>query len=501
MTSTDPSAITAPLALSFTTRDLVLIIFRFRYRALAAFVLCVSIAAAISWLVTPVFQSEASILVNKQGREFTFRPDLSMGVQSAIPVATDPDEILNTQVQLIRSRDVILATIERMGLERLYPELVKADEAPDLDKAIRKFDDALQTAPQRTSNIVHLAFRNQDRVLAAATLEALIQIFTEKSITVYINTQTAFFESQVKRARDRFLAADAKLTAFRQRLGALAFEAQVPLLLQQRVDIDSELKKVTADLAGATDRVQAVRQTLRQTQPEIIAFVDTQQSRVVDDARTKLLNLKLRQQEIAASFAPGSRQVQQVEREIAVAEKFLTEQLTVFSGTVRKSRNEVATALETDLSRTLAEQAWFEGRRNSMSGEIASIDAQIHAINTAETERWSLEQDVTMAKDMLKLLTSKLEDARAADSLNQNRIGNIAVVQAPSIPDPRQPVHPKPLLYSILGVIAGLFLAVIVALLSELIADTIYDPVRTERVLNVPTLAVFNFVPAEAHAR
>lgn len=501
MTPSDPTATAPPIALSFTTRDLVLILFRFRYRAIAAFLACVSVAVALSFLLKPVFQSEASILVNKLGREFTFRPDLSMGVQSAIPVATDPDEILNTQVQLIRSRDVILATIERMGLERLYPELVKPGEAPDIDKAMKKFDDALQTAPQRTSNIVHLAFRNPDRELAAATLDALIQIFTAKSINVYINTQTGFFEKQVALARERFLVSDAKLTAFRQRLGAQAFEAQIPLLLQQRVDIDSEFKRMSAALAGANDRVAAVRQAIRETEREVTAFVDTQQSRVIDDARTKLLNLKLRQQEIAASFAPGSRQVLQVEREIAIAEKFLEDQLTVFSGTVRKARNEVLTALETELNRSLAEQAEYEGKRNTIQKNIADIDERIAAVTGGDTERWSLEQDVAMAKDMLKLFASKLEDARAADSLNQSRIGNIAIVQSPSLPDPRLPVQPRPLLYCILGIVAGILLAVVVALLSELVSDTIYDPVRTERQLNVPTLAVFNYVPAEQMGR
>jgi uncharacterized protein involved in exopolysaccharide biosynthesis len=496
----DPSAATAPLALSFTTRDLVLIIFRFRYRVLAAFLFCVSIAVALSLLVQPVYQSEASILINKLGREFTFRPDLSIGAPAAIPVATDPEEILNTQVQLMRSRDVILATIERMGLERLYPKLVRPGEAPDIDMAIEKFGDALQAVPQRTSNIVHVAFRNPDRALAAATLEALIQIFSEKSINVYINTQTRFYEEQLAQARDRFIQADQKLTAFRQRFGAAAFEAQMALLLQQRVNLDSERKKAAADLIGAADRAQALRQSIQQTQQEVTAFVDTQQNRVVDDARTKLLNLKLRQQEIAANYAPNSRQVQQVEREIAVAEQFLAQQIAVFSGTVRRARNDVLTALETDLSRALADRAGLEGRHDSISTHVADIDAQIDAITANETERWSLEMDVAAARDTLKAFMAKLEEARAAESLNQGRVGNIAIVQSPSLPDPRKPVHPKPLLYCILGVVAGLFFAIVVALLSELASDTIYDPVRTERLLNIPTLAVFNFVAADARS-
>lgn len=492
MAHTDPSAIPAPLALSFTTRDLVLILFRHRQRALTAFFLCLAVAVAFSLLVRPVYQSEASILVNKLGREFTFRSELSLGASSVIPMTTDPEEILNTQVQLMRSRDVIFATIGRIGLEQLYPQLVRPGEVPDMDKAVEKFGDSLQTVPQRTSNILHIAFRHPNRELAAATLDVLIQIFRDKSINVYINTQTRFYEDQVVQARDRFTQADRKLTAFRQERGVLAFEPNKALLFQQRVNFDTELKKVNADLAGSAERIQALQQSIDQVPRDVTAFIDTQQSRVVDDARSKLLNLKLRQQEIAANFAPNSRQVQQVNQEIAIAEQFLAQQSTKFAGTVRKARNEVLTALETDLSRATADQKGLEGRQRSLTAQIADIDAQIAAMTAGDTERWSLERDVAAAQDYLKIFMVKLEEARAADSLNQSRIGNIAIVQAPSIPDPRQPVQPRPLLYSILGILAGLFSAFVVALLSELASDTIYDPVRTERLLDIPTLAVFN---------
>lgn len=484
------------MALSFTTRDLVLILFRHRRRALAAFFLCLAAAAALSLLLRPVYQSEASILINKLGREFTFRSELSIGASSVIPMTTDPEEILNTQVQLMRSRDVILATVERVGIDRLYPRLDRPGEAPDLDKAIEKFTDALRTAPQRTSNILHVAFRHEDRETAAATLDALIQVFRDKSIDVYINTQTHFYEGQVEHARNRFAEASGKLSAFRQAQGVLAFEPQKALLLQQRVNFDTDLKKIVADLAGATERIQALEKAIEQAPPDVTAFIDTQQSRVAEDARIKLLNLKLRRQEIIGNFAPNSRQVQQVDQEIATAEQFLAQQSAKFSGTVRKARNDVLTALETDLNRARADQAELEGKRRGVAAQITAVDAQINAMTAGETERWSLERDVAAAQDNLKIFMIKLEEARAADSLNQSRIGNIAVVQAPSLPDPRQPVQPRPLLYLLLGVLAGVFSGFIAALLSELASDTIYDPVRTERQLNIPTLAVFNMAGA-----
>lgn len=498
MAGADPAMIAAPLAISFTTRDLVLILFRHRHRALAAMAVCLVIAVAASFLIAPLYQSEASIFINKLGREFTFRSEMGPGAAPIIPMTTDPEEILNTQVQLMRSRDVILATIDRFGLERLYPRLVRPDSPPDLDKVVEKFGDALKTVPQRTSNIIHIAFQHSDRALAAQVLETLIQIFRDKSIKVYINTQTQFYEEQVAHARDRFARADGLLTDFRQRHGVLAFDAQKALLLQQRMSFDTDLKKAITELEGAEARIEALRGSIDTVPRDVTAFTDTQQSRVVEDARSKLLNLSLRREEIAGSFAPTSRQVQQIDKEIAIARQFLAEQERKFSGTVRKARNEVLTAIETDLTRAQADRAAFEGRRIGLVARIAEIDHQITTMTAGDTERWGLERDVAASQETLKILMAKLEEARAADQLNKSRIGNVAIVQAPSLPDPRQPVQPKPLIYMVLGLIAGIFSAFVVAVLSELASDTIHDPVRTERLLGIPTLAVFNLVGAEA---
>lgn len=492
MTAVDTQA--PPFPVSFTTRDLILIMFRYRWRMILLFLLCLLTSALISLFQPPVYQSEATVLINKLGREFTFRSELSVGNSSVVPMTTDPEEILNTQVQLLRSRDVVLAAIRKIGLERLYPELAKAGETPDFDRIVEKFSDSLQAIPQRTSNILHLAFSHRDRETAAATLAALIDIFREKSIDVYITTQTQFYQDQVEQARKRFTDADARLTEFRNRNGVFAFAQQKALSLQQRLDLDTELKRIDADLAGANDRVDALRKQMSETSAEITAFTDTQPSRVVEDARTKLLNLRLRQQEILGTFAADSRQAQQAAREITMAEQFLNQQAARFNGTVRMARNEVLTALEQELNRSVADRATLDGRRRETAARVEEIDGQIRAMTAADTERWTLERDVETAQDNLKIFTTKLEEARAADELNKSRVGNIAVVQAPSLPDARQPIQPRPVRYLLLGLLAGVFAALVTAFVSELVSDTIYDPVRTERMFFLPTLAVFNLV-------
>lgn len=476
---------------AFTTRDLVLILFRHRRRAAIALGFCLTVAILVSLFLPPVYQSDASVLINKFGREFTYRPDAGAAALP-IPVANDPEEILNTQVQLLLSRDVILATIDRVGLGKLYPDLMSKDEPPDFDKVVEKFSAALSIVPQRTSNILHLSFQHRDGGVAALTLGTLIQVFQDKSINTYLNSQTEFYEQQVAQGLQRFAETDRKLAEFRRLHGAEAFDGQLALLLQQRLNLDSEAKRVAADLAGAQNRVVELRRQINETPQNVTAYVDKAQSRVVDDARTKLLNLRLREQEVHSQFTDDSRQMQRLQKEIAVAEQFLQQESVKFAGTVRTARNDLLTGSEQDLNHTLADSAALAGRQNDIREQIADVEARIASMSNSEAERWTLERDVATAQESLKTLMTRLEEARASDSLTKGRIGNIAIVQTPSLPNPHEPVRPRALLNIALGLLAGLFSGLVVALLSEFISDTIYDPTRTERLLDIPTLAVFN---------
>ncbi|MEJ0069783.1 MAG: hypothetical protein WDO24_14805 [Pseudomonadota bacterium] len=90
------------------------------------------------------------------------------------------------------------------------------------------------------------------------------------------------------------------------------------------------------------------------------------------------------------------------------------------------------------------------------------------------------------------MLTAKLDEARISDELNREKVGSVSIIQAASVADPREPVRPLVLLYLVIGALAGLVGAVVMAFLSELLSDNISDPTRVEQLFGVPILAVFN---------
>lgn len=434
---------------------------------LATVVACLLLAVAVTLLMRPVYQSD-SVIVVKFGREFIYRSEVGEVPNQPLPTSANTEELLNTLVQLLQSRDIARATLAAVGAERLYPDLRLSNGEPDLTKATERFARAFSARPLRSSNVVQLSFQHPDPALAESTLATLIQIFRDRSLSIYANSQTAFFQQQSELAQGRLVAAADKLTDFRTRYGALAYENGLPLLLQQWADLSALVARTDADLAAATDRVANLRKQIETTPAEITAHVDREPSRVVDDARSKLLNLRLREQELVIQFADDSPPLRQVRAEIRLAEQFLRQLNTEFSGTVRQARNTALMALEQELGRSDADRASMAARAASLREELAKLGGQIATVSRQDPERWSLERAVDTARAEVKQINVRLEQARLSDALNESRIGNIAIIQAPSTPDVREPTRPRWSVNLALGLAIGLVLSVVIAVFWEL---------------------------------
>jgi uncharacterized protein involved in exopolysaccharide biosynthesis len=452
---------------ALTFRDILRIIRR-HYRLMFVIVaVCLLVAIIVTLVTRSVYQSDAVIVV-KFGREFVYRSEVGEASSQPIPTSASTEELLNTLVQLLQSRDIAVATLSAVGSEKLYPELRLSNGQPDLTKATDRFVRAFSARPLRNSNVVQLSFQHPDPALAETTLTTLIQIFRDRSLTIYANSQTEFFKQQGELAQTRLNRAAERLAEFRTRYGALAYEGGLPLLLQQRSDLAALVSRTDADLAAINERVSNLRKQAAATPAEVVAHVDKEQSRVVDDARSKLLNLRLREQELLVQFADDSPPLKQVRAEIRLAEGFLRQQAAEFAGTVRHARNITLISIEQELARSDADRASLAARTASLRDELVKLDGQVDIISKHDPERWSLERAVDTGRAEVKQITVRLEQSRLLDALNENRIGNIGLIQAPSLPDRREPVRPRWSVNLGLGFVIGLVLSVVIAVLLEL---------------------------------
>ena len=274
-----------PLAgFDFTPRDVLAAIRRYALRGLLVF-LAVLAAGAGLYAITPVVhESQAAILV-RIGRESVYRAEVGTDAVPLVPTSTDRDEMVNTQIQLFRSRDAITATIEAIGLAQLYPQLAAEPPQRGMDIARRRFDRSLRVTRSRASAVVQLAFRHPDPVLAQTALGELLQQQRRLSALVFGGADIAFYDTSVEQAELRLAETQRRLAAFQAEQGVLAFSEQLPLLLHQRQDLLAARRDVDAVLAGLEQRLAELEIQLARIPREVVAWETTEQSRAAEGRR------------------------------------------------------------------------------------------------------------------------------------------------------------------------------------------------------------------------
>src|SRR5262245_35001921 len=92
----------------------------------------VIVTAVVSGLVVfgvlrspPMFEAEASLLV-RLGREYIYRPEVGPNENPRTPSLS---EMVNSEVEILSSRDLAEQVVKELGVQKLYPDVL-ADE-PD----------------------------------------------------------------------------------------------------------------------------------------------------------------------------------------------------------------------------------------------------------------------------------------------------------------------------------------------------------------------------------
>ncbi|GIL38076.1 polysaccharide biosynthesis/export family protein [Roseiterribacter gracilis] len=484
-----------------TLRDLLQIAFRFRWHATIVLAAALLGGLSLSLFMTPIYQSSSVVLV-KFGREFVYRPEVGAagGASQMVAPIIDRDEVLNEQVQILKSRDVVQGAVRAVGAERLYRSLPR-DPVEREDEAIRRFERALTIVPVRNSSTIRISFEHADSDIARDALDHFVDLFRQNSIRAYAQLQTSFFEDQERSARARLQAAEQRLATFRRGHVDGGYDEQIPLRVRQSVDLDNAQKTVEAAIAEARQRTDVLKRQMEATPRIIESYREAETAHIVEEARSKLLSLRLREQELLAQFTDDSPRVAQVRREIGIAQRELTTREKEFAGRVRTGLNDTFVALERDLLRAQADVDALGERRDALAAQRQTVLTLIDDMSANQSDLRTIERDVVAGDLTLRSILTKLEEARVYDALNREKIGSLQVVQQATRPDPRKPIRPEPLLYLMAGLFGGLIGAVVLVGAAELLSDTISVPDRAAAAFGLPVLAALPYIPGDVEQR
>jgi capsular polysaccharide biosynthesis protein len=133
------------------------------------------------------------------------------------------------------------------------------------------------------------------------------------------------------------------------------------------------------------------------------------------------------------------------------------------------------------------DQAGAEGRHEMLAGQVQQYEAQLSRLEGITAQYDDLNRKVKESADNYQLYKKKEEEARITDELDQNKITNVSVAEAPI--QPQLPVKPNRPMNLILGVFLGALLSIGSVVVAEFMRDTVLTPRELEVLTGKPVLA------------
>jgi len=485
-------------AFSPTGRDLLAIGFRQRRLIVLSF-LGVFLAVALYALGrTEIYQAQMKILVERE-RVDPLVTSEEKPLQVIGPGVTEQD--LDSEVELLKSRDLLEKLVissglyepknnswwssMRMGIAALI------GWAPDKDmliaQAVFVLEDQLQVEPLRNTRMIKVTYASSDRQLSARVLKTLADLYLEKHLAVHRPSGTLdFFQQEAERYRKGLSVVEGRLADFGRDQGVVSLPLEKEIALRKLTELEAALQGAQAEIVATKERIRALEAQAGSTPSRMTTQVRTS-SRPLEQLRSTLLTLELKHIELLGTFKPSYPPVREVEKQIAetraaiaASEKMpLVEETTDRDPTYEWARSELAKAK--------SELATLQARATASAQTLQTYREKTRRLDRVEFVQQDLMRDAKLAEQNYMVYFRKQEEARISGALDRQRIMNVAIAEAATVPF--LPSGPPRLLILILGGILATLVSVGSALALDYWDPSFRTPQEVEAFLEIPVAA------------
>lgn len=483
----EPGYARARPRLSFV--DLILQLWRAKWLMILVF-LPIFILGILAALQMPKTYDSNSRLLIRAGVETSA---VTVGNDNARQVTPDVEQVVQAELELLRSPVVAERTLARFPLERLYPKIHEglqeelAKSPPEDAEAIR-FEVAQQTleafeksfragAPPKNP-VINVSFEHKDPVIAAEVLNAAMGAYLEYRSELFSSRPVDQLTAQRRRFEIELVEAEDAIRDFLRRNRIEDFGSE-------RGTAQGLYTTLSGELSNVQSRASAVEGQLNRTRTQIAATDREQDIFIEDTSDQTLLNLRLEREDLLARYTPESRAVQAIDKRIEEVEAFLAEKEGP-QGTVRRGPNPTYQALETTLNSLEAEAEALASQQAEVQRQLTRVEGTLQRFTQLEPEWNELQRKRQSLEDNVRLLTRAEQEEGTIKNIAQDGTDSVSILEPARVPlrgsSLRFPVAVLALLF------AG-FTALMVGLLRALTREGFPTPSSLSRTTGLPVMA------------
>ncbi len=483
-----------------TLRDFMAVFFRHWVLIVSAFLAILLGVTVVTWMLPKTYETQLKILVKRE------RPDPIVTTEASsqpIPIRDVTQEDLNSEVELLKSRDLLENVVLSCGLHKLQGQSFlgrlanalssRSPEPTDQDlsipRAVRDLEKSLEVELVSKSKLIEVRYQSHDPHLAAKVLDSLSALYLEKHLAVHRPAGALdFFQEQADEYRKGLQAAEKRLAEFSRRKGVVSIDIQRDIALRKQSDFDVQFRESRAAEAALEQRIKSLETQAASTPQRVVTQVRTSDNAaLLQDLKSTLLTLELKRTELLTKFEPGYRAVQEVEQQIAQARAALAQ---AEKNSIRDETTDLDRTrqwLDEELARARAELVTQRARSAELAKSVEAYGESASQIGTKEIEHQDLVRAAKTAEANYLMYLRKQEEARISDALDRQRIVNVAIAEAPTVP--ALPSSPRWGLNLVLGFVLAVLISLGLAFAADYMDPSFRTPDEVEGYLGLPVLA------------
>lgn len=374
---------------------------------------------------------------------------------------------MNTQVDVIASDRVALRVVRDLRLTEL-PELRQQWQEAQLEGTMEQWvADGLRgnmdVKPSKESNVLTVTYKSPSPQVAATMANAFVKAYLATTLDLRVEPArqyAGYFDTQAKTALEKLESARAKLSAYEREHGILASDERMDIESSRLSELSSQLVGLQA-LSSESGSRQGQAARGADTLPDVLA------NPVVSQLKADVSRAEAQLQQLSTRYGDNHPQVVEAKASVADTRAKLRAEISRVTGAVAATNS-------------INKQRESETR--------AQLDAQrekVAKLKLARDEASGLMREVESAQRAYENITTRLNQTSLESQTTQSNV-NVLTEATP----PRNPASPRVGLNTALAFVAGLILAVGIALLLELRDRKVRDADDVMAVLPLPMLGV-----------
>lgn len=426
---------------TLSLRDILTPLFRQKRLLLIAF-MCVFVASNVIGFLALYkrYESHMAIIVNREridpvvttnGTPQTINNDTSIN-----------DEEVNSEVELLKSRDVLEQVVIANGLqnrsEGLLPRgTVSGSDEPDkIAGAVKALAEHLKIVTVDKTNLIDVTYRSKDPKLSYSVLKTLGSLYLAKHAAVHRpGGSFRFFESEAERYKKALDRSESSLRELGEEKGIAGPDDERADLALQVTNFIGTLHSTEQSIAADVERIRSDERQMKVTpQRSPTLEVSNAADILLQELGQVLLASEMKRTQLLLKYEPTYPLVQEADQEITSTRAAIEEAQRAKYVNQTTDRDPTFELLREDLAKTRADLAAQHASEVAAKTAIKTMQSEMVDLDRQSIEQADLKREVKANEDNYLLYLNKREQERVSDSLDTTRIGNVAIAIPPAVP-------------------------------------------------------------------